>query len=629
VALLTVAAAGCSPAIHNTELTSGLTPVPPSTPVRWQQAYSGCMHRVQPYEGAPTREQLWSLRCRGTGTHDFISVALSGGGTKAAVFSGEAMFYLEAFGLMQDVATVSSVSGGSFAAAYYALSCDHDDEYCRARPLRGLRPPPWDYQQAMRTLGTGYGALITEQIFRALTPVVPGTISASRFARFIDRQYLGTDTPERQRFRFADLNPRRPHLFLNATIITENRGGLGDESGNGCQGLRGRGYLRRRTPDEFFHFTFSDYYFGQLRSEWSSYPVSGGVAASAAFAALIDPAELTDGCDPHVPKSVIKLIDGGANDNQALVELYAVIAELAYGQRRSDLRPPAVAGAPLGAHDLQVLGPDDRAWIFVVNSSVTATTGPAGTASGPQPRGLPSLLFSVADKAFQVIDVFTAEGYALRSQLYLAEIERLHRLRPKTAVLPVEISLTELDQFKDGGKEAAQREKAGFMSAEDAAAGAPTDIGDSRVQDKRHWQAAAYQRLVHDATARRDLLLSHYHPQCYYDIRDRLDQSLVSMKEADQRCLSEAARWAVALRMQEICERASAGGMSPEGLDCSAGRAHLAHPEAVGGLPVPPGCQIDIPAPGKDQDIEASCRDLNVTLAGAAIESSANAPSAR
>ena len=179
---------------------------------------------------------------------------------------------------------------------------------CQARPLRGLTPPVWKHSTAMPILGGGYGPLIPEQIVRAVVPFVPATISAPRFAEFIDERYFDERNPQRDRLRFKDLNPRRPHLFLNATITSRNRGGLDERAVGNCK-LSGRGYLRRRTPDEWFHFAFSDYYFGLLNSDLATYPVSAGVAASAAFVALIDPAELQDGCSED--GSVIKLIDGG------------------------------------------------------------------------------------------------------------------------------------------------------------------------------------------------------------------------------------------------------------------------------------------------------------------------------
>src|SRR5919202_1242718 len=75
-----------------------------------------------------TRERL-AKRCNSQGRpeRDFVALTLSGGGTKAAVFSAESMFYLDALDLLRRASVVSSVSGGSFTAALYALSCDPAD----------------------------------------------------------------------------------------------------------------------------------------------------------------------------------------------------------------------------------------------------------------------------------------------------------------------------------------------------------------------------------------------------------------------------------------------------------------------------------------------------------------------
>lgn len=53
---------------------------------------------------------------------DFVGVALSGGGARASVFGAAAIEALAEAGLMDSATHISSVSGGGFAAAYYALN---------------------------------------------------------------------------------------------------------------------------------------------------------------------------------------------------------------------------------------------------------------------------------------------------------------------------------------------------------------------------------------------------------------------------------------------------------------------------------------------------------------------------
>jgi predicted acylesterase/phospholipase RssA len=424
-AVLLTALAGCSGSnIRNADETfpNGL---PGSTPTRW--------HIDPNCAGRPvsTREDL-AKECPDPTAHDFISIALSGGGTKAAIFSAETMFYLQALGVLPRTSVVSSVSGGSFAAAVYAISCDPADAVCLNDRPHTLKRPVWEHDAVLTNMGQGYGKVVREQLARLLVPALGPEVTANRFADIIDSDYLGGGLGDGGRFLFRDVNPRRPHLFLNATITTENRGGLESVSnGPGCTPLVSRGHLRRRTPDEFFHFAFTDFYFGLLRSRVDNYPLSAGVAASAAFPALIANATLDDHCADAANNKIL-LMDGGANDNQALVEIYMVLAELVYGQHRSDLwNQPG---------KLEKLNPaGDRAWIFVVNSSVTEATGPSASGGGAQPRGDIGFFLNLVGRVLDATDVYSAEGYNLRKQLYLAERDRFRNVKGFAPLLPVEI----------------------------------------------------------------------------------------------------------------------------------------------------------------------------------------------
>src|SRR5689334_18107905 len=60
--------------------------------------------------------------------HDdwFVGIAVSGGGSRAANFTAACFFALEDAGIMPHVRYISSVSGGSVAAAYYCVSSKWD-----------------------------------------------------------------------------------------------------------------------------------------------------------------------------------------------------------------------------------------------------------------------------------------------------------------------------------------------------------------------------------------------------------------------------------------------------------------------------------------------------------------------
>jgi len=542
-----------------------------------------------------TRVSL-AARCSDTSRRDFTAIALSGGGTKAAVFSGEALFYLQAIGLLQQADVISSVSGGSFAGALYALSCDPDDQPCTQRTRAGLMRPLWQHDTVLKTLGAGYKSLVDEQVARLLIPFVKASISADRFAQVIDQTYLGASSSQ-ARYTFGDLNPRRPHLFMNATILSHNRGGLESVPLSGCTSIA-RGYLRRRTPDEYFHFAFSDYYFGLLKSSLADYPVASAVAASAAFPALIDNAKLTDYCEDPTGKTGILLMDGGANDNQALIEVYLILSELALHQARSDLsaRDPA---------KLERLGTGDRGWFIVVNSSVTESTGRSDSLTDDAPHSAPGVLLGIVDKVLSATDTYSAIGYDLRRQLYLAISDRLHGMPGAPVVTPVDISLTSLDQYYLGGTEAALRTKSGIGPE-------PSDPAYARTEEQIKRQSKAYS-LVEDTGARHRLHLSDWHPQCYFDMRAELDASLISLSNDNQACLREAARWSAALRAQELCNAASKDA-SPHGLACDTRSVPVVEEAALMPDQLPGLCKPKLPAPalpGERRDSHVTCRALD------------------
>src|SRR2546425_11108698 len=52
----------------------------------------------------------------------FVGLSISGGGSRSSVFAAACMFQLQQLGLLQKVDYISTVSGGSLAAAYYCLN---------------------------------------------------------------------------------------------------------------------------------------------------------------------------------------------------------------------------------------------------------------------------------------------------------------------------------------------------------------------------------------------------------------------------------------------------------------------------------------------------------------------------
>jgi len=196
-----------------------------------------------------------NVRAEGPEEELFVILAFSGGGTRAAAFSYglleglQTVRYQPPTGaertLLDDVDVISSVSGGSFTAAHYALfgreGFKHFEETFLYRNIQG------------------------ELVARALAPW--------NWARLLRPDYSRSDLAADlydevvfNRATFATLlqAPRpRPYLLLNATDMT---------------------------PGARFEFTQDQ--FDLLCSDLSAVPVARAVAASSAFPILLSPLTL-------------------------------------------------------------------------------------------------------------------------------------------------------------------------------------------------------------------------------------------------------------------------------------------------------------------------------------------------
>ena len=135
-----------------------------------------------------------------------IVLALSGGGTRAAAFSYGVMKALagHAVGqersLLDEVDIVSSVSGGSFAAAYFKL-------YGRARFIDEFREQVLERKIQNAILAR---LLLPWNWFKLLSPnYARSDLADAYYDKYI---YNGA--------RFGDLRRERPFLVLNATDLT-------------------------------------------------------------------------------------------------------------------------------------------------------------------------------------------------------------------------------------------------------------------------------------------------------------------------------------------------------------------------------------------------------------------------
>jgi NTE family protein len=182
-----------------------------------------------------------------------LGLAFSGGGTRAASFAYGVMKELATIlvplpggatsNLLGEVDYISSVSGGSFTAAYYTLFRDE---------------PGWAEQFEQKVLREH----IEDGIFqRLLSPANLVPMAFTDYSRTdVAAEYYGEEIFQKR--RMGDL-PQRPWLILNATDMVT--------------GIR---------------FEFTNEFFACLGSDLSSYPVGHAVAASSAFPVAFKPVTL-------------------------------------------------------------------------------------------------------------------------------------------------------------------------------------------------------------------------------------------------------------------------------------------------------------------------------------------------
>ena len=232
---------------------------------------------------------------------DILALTISGGGARAAVLGAAVMLELQEIGALDAVDLISSVSGGSLPAALYTLSRDPE-----APPLAPdqdeSRRMIWQRDDVLSAAGTD---LVSPWLLRWLRP---DSIGRYWFTAY-DRTDLFADTLNAQMFAgvgagggyptFADLNPRRPVLILNATNFTATK--------------------KPRFTDVF---TFTPWNFAEvLNSDICTYSVARAVSASAAFPGVFHYSTLRDFSDAgaagaqDAPISYVHLMDGGATDN--------------------------------------------------------------------------------------------------------------------------------------------------------------------------------------------------------------------------------------------------------------------------------------------------------------------------
>lgn len=245
-----------------------------------------------------------------------VLLALSGGGSRAAYFAALAMLEMQKIKLkiensdsdvLHEVDAISSVSGGSLAGAYYAISHDPESE-CAAQSNRLWNVD--DDSQIRKLMTKNYVALWIGNWFW------PANIAAFWFSNY-DRTDIMAQTLADNLFdkkttgidlTFGELNGLRPNLILNTTNGTRN----------GADSIS-FGQL----------FTFTDEDFARICSSIQEYSIGRAVMASATFPGAFNFMTLKNHCrsSGNTTRNTryLHIFDGGNADNLGLTSLKRVI----------------------------------------------------------------------------------------------------------------------------------------------------------------------------------------------------------------------------------------------------------------------------------------------------------------
>ena len=209
----------------------------------------------------------------------FIGLALSGGGSRAAVFGAAVMMELDRLGVLPQVDVISAVSGGAMPAALYSLDGRNGTQFRRDV----LDRVGFDFQ----------GAILRRW-------AMPWQVVRSWFSEDA-RPQIVIDLLDRELFHgatYGDLNPDRPKLLLNAT-----------------NALTGEPIV------------LSDEIFAALDRAPATFPISRAVYMSASYPGLFPPLMLAAAgeADANGAGRGVTASDGGTGDNLGIATLLRVL----------------------------------------------------------------------------------------------------------------------------------------------------------------------------------------------------------------------------------------------------------------------------------------------------------------
>ena len=253
----------------------------------------------------------------------FVGLALAGGGSRAAVFSAAVMFELEKRGLLREVDLISAISGGAVAASYYTRTLDQgntapmeirDCTESNDKETGSADHPVWSLDPAQ--MNALFDCLQHEFLSDAgLRWLLYHPVNAFRYNfTYFDRtqdlsEVFGEVLFDGEKhfgslgLSFADLNPARPNLIVNASDFASPDG-----------------YDYINYDLEGVHFPFTMESFADLHSDLHSLPVATALTATNAFPGVFHNVALRDYKPrPETPETAkyLHLLDGGLFDRTA------------------------------------------------------------------------------------------------------------------------------------------------------------------------------------------------------------------------------------------------------------------------------------------------------------------------
>lgn len=262
-----------------------------------------------------TKASILIQKDRGKKEKILFILSLSGGGSRAAYFSAATMLALEKvfehdnLNLLEEVDIISSVSGGSLPAAYYAISVDAADDEAGYFSTR-----KWDEHTVKELMSKNYKLRwignwfwptnIAKYWFTAFdrTDIMAQTLADNMFDRKVNgKNILSND------LKFKDIKQDRPNIVINATDGTNKTGSVFESNDI-------------PTP-----FTFTDEDFKTwVNSDIEEYDISRAVMASASFPAAFNSMTLKN-FNKDTVDQYFHVFDGGNIDNLGLASVKRII----------------------------------------------------------------------------------------------------------------------------------------------------------------------------------------------------------------------------------------------------------------------------------------------------------------